>query len=148
MTECLNKRRAAVISGRRISTPTVPSTWKQDYSLSGSEPYDWLMHSRLKEPPIRLRASFFAAALPPMVIRLKQKLPNSREGFLHKLKICLNQLKETHRWLRQLAKSSMLPEPKPIPILNETEQLIRIFFSTVRTAERNSKRRFECEHVR
>jgi hypothetical protein len=47
----------------------------------------------------------------------------------------------------QLAKSSMLPEPKPIPILNETQQLIRIFFSTVRTAERNSKRRFECEHV-
>ena len=63
----------------------------------------------------------------------------SRKDFVHKLKVCLKELKETRRWLRLIAKSSMLPAPKIAGILNETEELIRIFFSSVRTAERNAK---------
>jgi four helix bundle protein len=63
----------------------------------------------------------------------------SRRDFVHKLKICLKELKETRRWLRLIARSSMLPASKMTPILNETEELIRIFFSSVRTAEKNAK---------
>jgi len=63
----------------------------------------------------------------------------SRKDFIHKLKVCLKELKETRRWLRLVAKSSMMPAPKIAAILNETEELIRIFFSSVRTAERNAK---------
>ncbi|MBO0695160.1 MAG: four helix bundle protein [Verrucomicrobia bacterium] len=63
----------------------------------------------------------------------------SRKDFIHKLKICLKELKETRRWLRLVAKSSMLPAPNMTAILNETEELIKIFFSSVRTTERNSK---------
>jgi four helix bundle protein len=63
----------------------------------------------------------------------------SRKDFIHKLKVCLKELKETRRWLRLVAKSSMMPPPKIAAILNETEELIRIFFSSVRTAERNAK---------
>src|SRR6476619_5004730 len=43
----------------------------------------------------------------------------SRKDFIHKLKICLKELKETRRWLRLLAKSSMLPDTKMTAILNE-----------------------------
>jgi four helix bundle protein len=63
----------------------------------------------------------------------------SRKDFVHKLKICLKELKETRRWLRLIAKSAMLQGPKIVPILNETEELIKIFFSSVRTAERNAQ---------
>jgi four helix bundle protein len=63
----------------------------------------------------------------------------SRKDFVHKLKICLKELKETRRWLRLIAKSAMMPVPKMAPILNETEELIKIFFSSVRTAEKNAK---------
>ena len=63
----------------------------------------------------------------------------SRKDFIHKLKVCLKELKETRRWLRLIAKSSMLPETKMRPILNETEEIIRIFFSSIRTAGRNAK---------
>jgi four helix bundle protein len=63
----------------------------------------------------------------------------SRKDFIHKLKICLKELKETRRWLRLAAKSAMLPAPKLSLILNETEELIRIFFSSIRTAEKNAK---------
>jgi four helix bundle protein len=63
----------------------------------------------------------------------------SRKDFVHKLKVCLKELKENRRWLRLASKRSMLPAPKMTGILNETEELIRIFFSSVRTAERNAK---------
>jgi len=63
----------------------------------------------------------------------------SRKDFTHKLKICLKELRETGRWLRLIARSGMLPNSKLAPILAETEDLIRIFFSSTRTAERNTK---------
>ena len=63
----------------------------------------------------------------------------SRKDFVHKLKICLKELKETRRWLRLVKKANMLPSQKMISILDEAEELIRIFFTSIRTAEKNSR---------
>jgi four helix bundle protein len=63
----------------------------------------------------------------------------SRKDFVHKLKVCLKELKETRRWLRLVKKSKMLPEKNMVLILAESEELIRIFFASVRTAEKNSQ---------
>ena len=63
----------------------------------------------------------------------------SRKDFIHKLKICLKELKETRRWLRLVAKSAMLSSKQMMPILTETEELIKIFFTSTRTAERNAE---------
>jgi four helix bundle protein len=63
----------------------------------------------------------------------------SRKDFVHKLKICLKELKETRRWLRLACKSSIISATKTAAILNETEELIRISFSSIRTAERNAR---------
>ena len=63
----------------------------------------------------------------------------SRKDFVHKLKVCLKELKETRRWLRLVKKSKMLLEKNMVLILAESEELIRIFFASVRTAEKNSK---------
>jgi len=63
----------------------------------------------------------------------------SRKDFIHKLKICLKGLRETRRWLRLAAKSTMAPVPKMVAILRETEELIKIFFSSIRTAEKNTE---------
>jgi len=63
----------------------------------------------------------------------------SRRDFVHKLRICLKEFKETRRWLRLLKHSQLLPTPKMEPILQETEELIRIFAASVRTAEKNAK---------
>src|SRR5437763_10203550 len=59
----------------------------------------------------------------------------SRKDFVHKLKV----LKETRRWLRLVKKSKLLAEKNMISILAESEELVRIFFASVRTAEKNSK---------
>src|SRR3984893_9214498 len=63
----------------------------------------------------------------------------SRKDFIHKLKICLKELKESRRWVSLLEKAAMLSAPKIASILHETEELIMIFFASIRTAERNAK---------
>ena len=64
----------------------------------------------------------------------------SRRDFVHKLRICLKELKESRRWLRLLQKAGLVPERKMAAILGETEELIKIFFASVRTAEKNAEK--------
>ena len=64
----------------------------------------------------------------------------SRRDFLHKLRICLKELRETKRWLRLIGRSTRLASPDNFAAcLSEVEELIRIFVASVRTAERNAK---------
>jgi len=64
----------------------------------------------------------------------------SRRDFLHKLRICLKELRETKRWLRLLGRVNKVEKPGNLnTCLNEVEELIRIFVASVRTAERNAK---------
>jgi four helix bundle protein len=64
----------------------------------------------------------------------------SRRDFLHKLRICLKELRETKRWLRLVGRVKKLGSPANFVIcLNEVEELIRIFVASIRTAEKNAK---------
>ena len=62
----------------------------------------------------------------------------SSEDFIHKMKICLKELRETHRWARLVARKHWLGnEPGLAFLLKEGDELIRIFKASVRTAEHN-----------
>ena len=64
----------------------------------------------------------------------------SRRDFLHKLRICLKELRETKWWLRLLGRVNKVEKPANFnTCLDEVEELIRIFVASVRTAERNAK---------
>ena len=101
------------------------------------------------------------------IIRLAERLPNTRAGnhiagqilrsgtspypnhgeaqaaesqndFIHKLKICLKELRETKRWLLLIKYLEMFkPADYVQNLLDETEELIRIFVSSIKTAEKN-----------
>jgi four helix bundle protein len=63
----------------------------------------------------------------------------SREDFIHKLKICLKELRETRRWARLIKRKGWVSENVALVfILGESEELIRIFFSSVQTAKKNA----------
>ena len=63
----------------------------------------------------------------------------SREDFIHKLKICLKELRETRRWARLIQRQGWARESASLPfVLGESDELIRIFFSSVQTAKRNA----------
>jgi four helix bundle protein len=63
----------------------------------------------------------------------------SRKDFIHKLGVCLKELKEVRRWLRFIARIELIPLQRLSPLLIETEELIRIFAASIRTAEKNVK---------
>ena len=61
----------------------------------------------------------------------------SQEDFVHKLKVCLKELRETRPCLRLFARLNKLrPDERPGACLTEADQLIRIFVASVRTTER------------
>jgi four helix bundle protein len=63
----------------------------------------------------------------------------SRNDFIQKLGICLKELKEVSRWLRFIARVELIDGNRLDRLLIETEELIRIFAASVRTAEKNTK---------
>ena len=63
----------------------------------------------------------------------------SRNDFIHKLGVCLKELKEVRRWLRFIARLELISVNRLRPLLTETEELIRIFAASIRTAEKNVK---------
>jgi len=102
------------------------------------------------------------------IIRLVERLPNSRAGnhvagqllrcgtsplpnhgeaqaaesrndFVHKFSICLKELRESRRWLRLARCVPLIKPPTEFdPLLEETEALIKIFATSIRTTHRNA----------
>ncbi|MGI8966827.1 MAG: four helix bundle protein [Limisphaerales bacterium] len=102
-----------------------------------------------------------------LIILVVEKLPNSRSGnhiagqllrcgtsplpnhgeaqaaesaadFIHKMSICLKELRETRRWLRLTKKVWESKCPVEINfLLSETEELIKIFSASICTAKEN-----------
>ena len=63
----------------------------------------------------------------------------SRNDFIQKLRVCLKELKEIKRWLRLIARVGLISAKRVRLLLVETEELIRIFVASIRTAETNAK---------
>ena len=102
------------------------------------------------------------------IIRLVERLPNSKAGnhvagqllrsgtspmpnhgegqsaespadFVHKFQVCLKELRESKRWLRLIIRVPLVSNPDSVePLLDETEQLIKIFFTSVQTISRRA----------
>jgi four helix bundle protein len=77
------------------------------------------------------------SATSPLSNHGEAQAAESVDDFVHKLSICLKELKESRRWLRLIHRVPLLkPESQIDPMLDETEQLIRIFATSIRTAQK------------
>jgi four helix bundle protein len=64
----------------------------------------------------------------------------SPKDFIHKLRISLKELRETQRWIRRIQRVPLVTAPERLDdLLLETDELIRIFVTSIRTAEKNIK---------
>ncbi|MEO6054070.1 MAG: four helix bundle protein [Chthoniobacterales bacterium] len=62
--------------------------------------------------------------------------------FIHKFKICLKELRETYRWLRLIQRAPLIEKPERIePLVQESDELIRIFNQSILTAKKKSPER-------
>src|ERR1043165_5365996 len=61
----------------------------------------------------------------------------SHADFIHKMRIVLKELNETSIWLRVIERSELLRTQLLAEIINENNQLCRIFTASLKTARRN-----------
>ena len=65
----------------------------------------------------------------------------SRDDFIHKLKVCLKELRETRHWARLVECKHWAKGDTTLNfVLSEFEELIRIFMSSIRTTQLNARK--------
>ncbi len=102
---------------------------------------------RLTEKMMKTRAGnhiggqILRAGTSPLFNHGEAQAAESPKDFIHKLRVCLKELRETQRGLRLITRVPLIEEHTDIePLLTETDELIRIFVSSIRTAESNQVR--------
>jgi len=59
----------------------------------------------------------------------------SKSDFIHRLRTCLQELRESHRWLRLIERVPLTDDVEAAKtLIKEADELIRIFFTSIRTA--------------
>ena len=63
----------------------------------------------------------------------------SRDDFIHKVKVALKEMRETHIWLKIIAKANLIKPAKQLePLLQETDELVAILFASAQTARKRA----------
>lgn len=65
----------------------------------------------------------------------------SRNDFIHKMKVALKELRETKVWLQIVIKADLLPLTRLEPLLKENNELISIFVTSIQTAQKNQEQK-------
>ncbi|MCA9059964.1 MAG: four helix bundle protein [Planctomycetaceae bacterium] len=61
----------------------------------------------------------------------------SRADFVHKMKVCAKELRETMIWLQMIQRKPLCPPEKLGPLLAECNELVAIFVKSIKTAQEN-----------
>ena len=62
----------------------------------------------------------------------------SRSDFIHKMKICLKELRETKEWLIMIVRANLLKSKFKLESdIHENDELISIFMASIKTAKQN-----------
>lgn len=59
----------------------------------------------------------------------------STKDFIHKLGICLKELRESQCWLELIVRAELLPEARLNQLIDESDQLIAIIVKSIATAK-------------
>ncbi len=63
----------------------------------------------------------------------------SRKDFIHKLSICLKELRESHCWIQLIIKAELLSESQMTKLSDECDQLCNIIGKSIVTAKSNQQ---------
>ena len=65
----------------------------------------------------------------------------SRSDFVHKMKVSLKELRETRVWLLIIVRAKLIkPASKLEPLIEENNELISIFVTSIKTAKQKKKK--------
>ena len=102
---------------------------------------------RLVEKVVKTRAGnhvggqLLRSGTSPLFNHGEAQAAESPNDFIHKMKVCLKELRESERALRRVRRGPLINDTTEIgPFLKETDELIRIFVTSIRTAQKNKVR--------
>ena len=102
---------------------------------------------RLTEEMFKTRAAnhvggqLLRSGTSPLFNHGEAQAAESPDDFVHKLRICLKELRESSRALKLIQKVPLMKNGDQVdPVLTETDELIRIFVASIRTAEKGRVR--------
>jgi four helix bundle protein len=65
----------------------------------------------------------------------------SRKDFIHKLGVCLKELRESRGWLKLIIRSELLPDRRMESLLEEASALCNIIAQSILTARQNAPKK-------
>ncbi len=108
-----------------------------DYSLRIIRVVDELPNTRTGN---HVAGQLLRSGTSPSSNHAEAQSAESRGDFVHKMRICLKELRETKRWLLLIRRVPLVKSlERTDELLQETEELIKIFVRSVRTAEAGKK---------
>ncbi len=108
-----------------------------DFAARGGRVVDALPDTRLGR---HVAAQLVRSATSPAPNYEEGCAAESRADFVHKLSICLKELRESRAWIRLIIKTGMLSEPQMSGLLDEATQLCKIMAQSIVTAKANKNR--------
>ena len=127
----LNAQRSVGAEGRAVAFDLEERLL--DYAAEIIRLTERLPHTRAGN---HLAGQLLRSGTSPLPNHGEAQAAESRDDFIHKLSICLKELKESRRWLRLILRVPLTREIKTVEtMVGETEELIRIFAKSIRTAK-------------
>ena len=89
-----------------------------------------------------IAGQFVRSGTSPAPIYEEARAAESRADFVHKLGICLKELRESRCWIRLIIRTELLPEQRMNDLYEEADQLCNIIGQSIVTAkEKRDKHR-------
>jgi four helix bundle protein len=64
----------------------------------------------------------------------------SRDDFIHKLRVCFKELRESRRWLKLIQRAELIDKPELLgSLINDADELVRIFARSIQTATKHRR---------
>ena len=64
----------------------------------------------------------------------------SRDDFVHKLRVCFKELRESRRWLKLIQRAELIDRPELLKgVIKEADELVRIFAQSIQTARKHQE---------
>jgi four helix bundle protein len=86
---------------------------------------------------IQLMGQIIRSASAPALMYAEACAAESSQDFIHKMAMALKELRETKVNLRMIAVNNCASVSVVVPLIDENEQLIKIFWKSIDTAKRN-----------
>jgi four helix bundle protein len=87
----------------------------------------------------RVAGQLLRCGTAPAPLHAEASAAESRKDFVHKLRLCLKELRETMTWLRFLQRLGIGEEAAIDESISGTDRAIAIIYTSIRTATRNDR---------